>query len=134
MTFIAIILVLLPLLVFILFRLQDSHRGVALVSEDDFELARFVDTHHRWVAFWILLPGWLLAAVVAIDHLHYFYAWGYYSPIFHVEYDLPESGEVTLYLSWLYLALGTLWMIHNFIRIAAINRALDKLKEESQKK
>ncbi|MCQ2324906.1 MAG: hypothetical protein MJZ58_01785 [Paludibacteraceae bacterium] len=130
MTFIAIILVLLPLLVFILFRLHDAHRGVTLVSEEDFELARYVETHHRWIAFWMLVPGWLLAALVTIDYLHYFYAWGFFSPIFHVEYDLPESGEITLYLSWVYLALGTLWMIHNFVCISRINHSLDKLKDE----
>ena len=133
MTLIAFILVLLPLLVFIIFVLHDSHRGVSLVSEEDFELARYMDTHHRWIAFWLLVPGWLLAAIVAIDHLFYFYAWGFYSPIFHVEYDLPESGEITLYLSWLYLALSTLWMIHNFICIARVNHSLRHLWEQTHK-
>lgn len=130
MTFIPIILVLLPLLVFIIFLLHDSHRGVSLVTEEDIELARYIDTHHRWIAFWLLVPGWLLAVLVAIDHLFYFYAWGFYSPIFQVEYDLPENGEITLYLSWVYLALGTLWIVHNFLCISRINHSLDKLKDE----
>ena len=131
MALIGVILILLPILAYFQFVFRDTHRGVDLQSKEDFAHARYVETHHRWVAFWILVPGWLLAVIVAIDHVLYFYAWGFYSPIFHVEYDLPESGEITLYLSWIYLALGTLWMIHNFICIARVNRSLRQLWEQT---
>lgn len=134
MALIAVILVLSPLFVFIYFGLRDTHIGVDLQNDEDFGYARYVETHHRWVAFWVLVPGWILAMLVTIDHLNYFYAWGNYSPIFHMEYDLPESGSVTLVLSWAYLVLCTAWMIFNLVRIARVNRMLrlqwEKLQQD----
>lgn len=137
MAIIAVILVLSPLLAFILFGLRDTHVGVDLQNEEDFAYARYVETHHRWRTFWILVPGWILALLVVIDNLNYFYAWGNYSPIFHMEYDLPESGEVTLCIAWVYLLVVTTWMIFNFVFIARVNRELKeqwrKVKEKEQK-
>ena len=124
MALIALILVFSPLFVFIYFGFRDTHRGVDLQTDEDFGYAQYVETHHRWVAFWVLVPGWILALLVTIDHLNYFYAWGNYSPIFHVEYDLPESGSVTLVLSWVYLALCSAWMIYNFVHISRVKRIL----------
>ena len=131
MTLIAILLVVSPLLAFLFSRLRDTHLGIDLKTKNDFAYARYVETHHRWVAFWIMLPGWLLALLVTIDYENYFYAWGNYSPIFHKEYDLPESGEVTLCISIVYLVVITLWMIYNFFFIARVNRKLKDLEKKN---
>lgn len=129
MALIGVILILLPILAYFQFVFRDTHRGVDLQSKQDILHARYVETHHRWVAFGILVPGWILAMLVVIDYANYFYAWGNYSPIFHVEYDLPESGEITLCISAVYVLLSTAWMIYNFVFIARVNRHLDEMEK-----
>lgn len=133
MVLIAFILVLLLLLAFVVFCRRDIAHEQDLVSEEDIARIRYIETHHRWVEFWILLAGWVLAILVLIDNLTYTYAWGYYSPIFNVEYDLPESGETTLYIAFTYFILSTAWIIHNLIYIRRVNLRLDRWAKKIEK-
>lgn len=133
MILIAFILVLLLLIAFVVFTRRDIAHEQDLVSEDDIARVRYIETHHRWVEFWILFAGWLLAVLVLIDNMTYTYAWGYYSPIFHVEYDLPKNGETTLYIAFTYFILSSAWMIHNLIYIRRVNRKLRKWEKEIEK-
>lgn len=138
MILIAFVLIALLVIVFIINRRRIIPHDEDLRTVDDIKRVRYLETHHRWVEFWILIGGVVLALLVVIDYLNYAYAWGNYSPIFHVEYDLPQSGETTLYIAIVYLGLAGFRIIHNLIYTFRVNRLLNerlkviKRKEKKQ--